>query len=89
MTGGGGGTLDFSATRNTSCRALPPVSPFGSVPRVFSQFEVNSTQCPSFDTFGRGMYQKDVADASRSLVTSLRWCAKRHTVGSTPGAGSV
>src|SRR6266508_1048315 len=83
---GGGGvvvtdvaSLDASFTRNTSCRAPEPDSPPGSTPSVFSQFEVNNTQRPSGDTFGRGMYQKDARVASRSLWISLRWCAKRHT----------
>src|SRR5258708_3084708 len=88
-TGGAAGTLDFRATRNTSCRAPAPGSPLRSVPSVFSQLEGKSTQWPSGETFGRGMYQNAVAVASRSLVTSLRWCAKRHTVGSAPAAASV
>src|SRR5688572_10683123 len=41
----------FSSTRKTSWRKDELDSPAGSVPSVFSQFEVNSTQRPSADTF--------------------------------------
>jgi hypothetical protein len=41
-------------TRKTSWREVPSLE---SVPRVFSQFEVKITHCPSGDTFARGWYQ--------------------------------
>src|SRR6185369_2707711 len=94
--GGGGGCCcadvlsdEVSSSRKTSCRKLPPASPPGSVPRVFSQLEVNRAQWPSGEMFGRGSYQKYVVVASRSLRTSDRWCAKRHTVASVPAGASV
>ena len=62
----------FSSTRNTSCRAVVPVSPRGSVPSVFSQLEVMSAHRPSGEPFGRGMYQKDARSGSLSCATRLR-----------------
>ena len=59
-----------SFSGNTSCRAPEPDSPDGSTPSVFGQLEVNSTQRPSGDTLGRGMYQKDARVAYLSLIAN-------------------
>ena len=76
--------LRSSSTTKTSCRCVLLESPRGSVPSVFSQFEVNSAHRPSGETFGRGVYQNPIHVGSTSLATALRWCANRHTEAPPP-----
>ena len=66
-TGGGA-----SSTMKASWRNVPPLSPPGSTPSVFSQFDVKSAKRPSCETVARGVYQNDMPAGSLSRRTSVR-----------------